>query len=375
MPNTSDFIRKVLRESFSDKTPCEMCRKKSTNNNNIVMTNGYKINSDQASSLSRSTTASPTSLTIPNQPLISAKESHMMQRVKSIVPRLSKSMTKGVSGRIGIFGGYNLYTGAAYFAAISALKCGADLVHIFCEKEAGPVIRTYSPELIVHPTLDQEYGMVEIDAWLPHLDCVVLGYGLGKSQPVLTRISIILEKIKLLKLPIVIDGDGLCQVMASPGILYGYTRAVITPNDEEFTQLVEAILKKEICPSVCPDAELVEELSRALGNLTVIYKGAHDMISNGKFTEDCHAGGSPRRCGGQGDILAGMLATFLHWAYSSQVCKNPGPSIIGGWGACRLARGCSEQGYNMQGRAVTAGDIVKQIHSEFTRLFESETFF
>jgi NAD(P)H-hydrate repair Nnr-like enzyme with NAD(P)H-hydrate dehydratase domain len=32
-------------------------------------------------------------------------------------------------------------------------QCGADLVHVFCEKEAGTVIKTYSPELIVHPVL------------------------------------------------------------------------------------------------------------------------------------------------------------------------------------------------------------------------------
>ena len=28
----------------------------------------------------------------------------------------------------------------------------------------------------------------------------------------------------------------------------------------------------------------------------------------------CDLPGNPRRCGGQGDILAGMLATFLAWA-------------------------------------------------------------
>ena len=74
-----------------------------------------------------------------------------------------------------MFGGCFLYTGAPYFAAISALKCGADLVHVFCEKEAGNVIKSYSPELIVHPVLDTEYVLEEIDKWLPRLHCVVIG--------------------------------------------------------------------------------------------------------------------------------------------------------------------------------------------------------
>ena len=84
---------------------------------------------------------------------ISAKESEMLQKVKSIVPKLTNNMRKGECGRIAVFGGCVLYTGAPYFAAISALKCGADLVHVFCEKAAGTVIKGYSPELIVHPIL------------------------------------------------------------------------------------------------------------------------------------------------------------------------------------------------------------------------------
>lgn len=30
---------------------------------------------------------------------------------------------------------------------------GADLSHVFCTQEAAPVIKAYSPELIVHPVL------------------------------------------------------------------------------------------------------------------------------------------------------------------------------------------------------------------------------
>ena len=66
-------------------------------------------------------------------------------------------------------------TGAPYFAAISGLKTGADLVHVFCEQQAGQVIKSYSPELIVHPVLDTEYVLEEIDQWLPRLHCAVIG--------------------------------------------------------------------------------------------------------------------------------------------------------------------------------------------------------
>ena len=33
------------------------------------------------------------------------------------------------------------------------MQCGADLSHVFCSGNAAPVIKGYSPELLVHPYL------------------------------------------------------------------------------------------------------------------------------------------------------------------------------------------------------------------------------
>jgi len=140
----------------------------------------------------------------------------LQHKVRTIVPKLTNDLRKGQCGRIAVFGGCFLYTGAPYFAAISALKCGADLVHVFCEKEAGNVIKSYSPELIVHPVLDTEYVLEEIDKWLPRLHCVVIGPGLGRNQSMLGRISIIMDKVKASNIPVVIDADGLWHLTNNP---------------------------------------------------------------------------------------------------------------------------------------------------------------
>ena len=50
------------------------------------------------------------------------------------------------------------------------------------------------------------------------------------------------------------------------------------------------------------------------------------------------------RCGGQGDLLSGSLAVFLYWAAKNPDCPEPGPGVIAGWAAARLARACSAQG-------------------------------
>ncbi len=40
-----------------------------------------------------------------------------------------------------------------YLLLILPVFQGADLSHVFCTKDAAPVIKSYSPELIVHPVL------------------------------------------------------------------------------------------------------------------------------------------------------------------------------------------------------------------------------
>ena len=73
--------------------------------------------------------------------------------VHAMVPPLTASKYKGQAGKIGVIGGCAEYTGAPFFAAMSALRVGADLSHVFCARGAATVIKSYSPELIVHPYL------------------------------------------------------------------------------------------------------------------------------------------------------------------------------------------------------------------------------
>ena len=50
-------------------------------------------------------------------------------------------------------GGSKAYTGAPYFASMTALAMGADLSTVFCSVEAGVAIKSYSPDLMVRPCL------------------------------------------------------------------------------------------------------------------------------------------------------------------------------------------------------------------------------
>ncbi|XP_036830925.1 ATP-dependent (S)-NAD(P)H-hydrate dehydratase-like isoform X4 [Oncorhynchus mykiss] len=291
--------------------------------------------------------------------------------VKNIVPQLTSKKHKGQYGRIGIIGGCQEYTGAPYFAAISALKVGADMSHVFCAKAAVTVIKSYSPELIVHPVLDSPNAVEEIEKWLPRLHCLVVGPGLGRDEMLLKTAKEVIEKSKARDIPIIIDADGLWLVAQQPSVIQGYKKGILTPNYMEFTRLYEAMHHEPLDSSDHQRSAM--ELSVAMGNLTVVLKGEDDLITDGNKGILCRQEGSGCRCGGQGDLLSGSLGVLAHWAYTSSadMTKSVNPSVVAAFGACSLTRQCNRQAFHKHWRATTTTDMIQEISSAFKKLFES----
>jgi len=138
-----------------------------------------------------------------------------MEFVKRIIPRLNASNYKGQAGKVLIVGGSVEYTGAPYYAAISSLKTGADLVHILCTYDAATAIKSYSPEAIVHPFLpktNSNNNNTKPDYYEPLLDrvsVVVVGPGLGRDPETQNFCHTLITSIIGRKLPLIIDGDGI----------------------------------------------------------------------------------------------------------------------------------------------------------------------
>ncbi|XP_068124145.1 ATP-dependent (S)-NAD(P)H-hydrate dehydratase isoform X3 [Hyperolius riggenbachi] len=296
---------------------------------------------------------------------------NIFQLVRNAIPPLTSKKHKGQDGKIGIVGGCQEYTGAPYFAAISALKVGADLSQVFCTKDAATVIKSYSPELIVHPVLDHPHALQEIEKWLPRLHTLVIGPGLGRQDSILETTKGIIEKAKSKGIPLVIDADGLWLIAQQPSIIQGYQRAILTPNFMEFTRLYEAMLTEPV--DTTDKHGSVLRLSQAMGNITIVQKGESDLISDGDKVFVCSHEGSNRRCGGQGDLLAGSLGVLVHWSFIAGPEKMNGhnPFMVAAFGACSLTRQCNHQAFQKYGRAMTTGDMISEVGTAFNKLFET----
>lgn len=301
----------------------------------------------------------------------------LLEMVKSFIPPLTYASHKGDCGRIGIVGGSQEYTGAPYFAAISALKLGADLSHVFCAREASTVIKTYSPELIVHPLLDSKDCPADISQWLPRLHSLVVGPGLGRNDLILDNTRNIIEQAKERLLPIVIDADGLFLITQDPDIIAGYNKAILTPNVVEFSRLYEKVIGDT--PMQAEPVVNVKTLCEKMGNVTIVQKGENDIISDGKQVLVCCNEGSPRRCGGQGDLLSGTMGTFAYWSHmiyerssdiSNESLRVYGPTISAAYAACLLTRECNRRAFAKNRRSMTTSDMVDCIQDSFEFLYE-----
>ncbi|KAK0608499.1 hypothetical protein LWI29_031640 [Acer saccharum] len=293
--------------------------------------------------------------------------------LRAITPILDPNRHKGQAGKIAVIGGCREYTGAPYFAAISALKIGADLSHVFCTKDAAPVIKGYSPELIVHPILEESYSisglgdeerrcisskiLAEVDKWMERFDCLVVGPGLGRDPYLLECVSEIMKHARQSNVPIVIDGDGLFLVTNSLDLVSGYPLAVLTPNVNEYKRLVQKVLSCEVNDRDAP--ELLQSLAKRIGGVTILQKGKSDLISDGDTVKSVSIYGSPRRCGGQGDILSGSVAVFLSWARAKEKSTISNPTVSGCIAASALLRKAASLAFENKKRSTLTSDIIE----------------
>ena len=283
---------------------------------------------------------------------------------KSSIPELDPNSHKGQHGRIGVIGGCLEYTGAPYFSAIAALRSGADLVHVFCTSDAAIPIKSYSPDLIVHPALDRPDASEYICQWIDRLHAVVIGPGLGRSEQLVPILKHVMMNVKRLNIPVVFDADGLHFLTQDTSLVQGYEKAILTPNVAEFSRLCSAS-KMDQAKEV---SERVKDLSKRLGNVTLLVKGPTDVISNGVDVATYDGMGSGRRCGGQGDILSGTVALFASWT-----CLRPDlkfhPCLIACLAASLLTRKCNQLAFQKFGRSMITSDMVEQIGASFAILF------
>ena len=227
------------------------------------------------------------------------------ETVLSLLPDRDPWGHKGTFGKVLLLCGSRGFTGAAYLAAMGALRTGAGLVYLGGPESIYAIEAVKLNEPVVFPLPEKdgklsEKAIPEILQRLPQMDAVLIGCGLGQSEGTLAVVKAVLENAEC---PVVLDADGINVLSAHKDILRGRRYpTILTPHDGEFVR-IGGILTDDRMESA---AELAGDW-----NSILLRKGHRTCITDGENGYVNTTGNPGMAVGGSGDVLAGMIASLL----------------------------------------------------------------
>lgn len=227
------------------------------------------------------------------------------ESVLSLLPDREPEGHKGTYGKILLLCGSRGYTGAAYLAAMGALRCGAGLVFLGVPESIYAIEACKLNEPVVFPLPEKDgklsrEGIPEIEKRLPQMDGVLIGCGLGQSEDTLAVVQAVLRKAQC---PVVLDADGINVLAPHKDILRGRMHpTILTPHEGEFLRFGGELSGEKMA---CASRYALE------WNSILVLKGHHSCITDGKTGYVNPTGNPGMAVGGSGDVLAGMITALL----------------------------------------------------------------
>ncbi len=225
--------------------------------------------------------------------------------IARLLPKRDENAHKGNFGRILLLCGSRGYTGAAYFAAMGALRTGAGLVYLGVPESIYAIEAVKLNEPVVFPLPEQggrlsEAAVPEILEKIPRMDAVLIGPGLGLGQGSFAVLKAVLTHAAC---PVVVDADGITLLVPHMDILRGREApTILTPHDGEFTRLFGPVGEDRMASARAAALE-----SRGI----MLLKGHRTCVTDG-IREYRNTTGNPGMAvGGSGDVLAGVLVSLL----------------------------------------------------------------
>ncbi|MBQ7000094.1 MAG: NAD(P)H-hydrate dehydratase [Oscillospiraceae bacterium] len=227
------------------------------------------------------------------------------EKVLSLLPDRDPWGHKGNFGKLLLLCGSRGFTGAAYLAAMGALRSGAGLTFLGVPESIYAIEAVKLNEPVVFPLPDTDgklsiMAIAEIEKRLPQMDAVLVGCGLGQSSGTLAVVKFVLENASC---PVVVDADGINVLSGHKDILRRRTApTILTPHDGEFIRFGGTIGEDRMASA----AYFAREW-----NSILLLKGRRTCITDGFGAYRNLTGNPGMAVGGSGDVLAGIIVSLL----------------------------------------------------------------
>jgi len=245
------------------------------------------------------------------------------------IPDRKKNSHKKDYGDALFIAGSRKYFGAPYLSSYSFLKSGGGYSRLASVESVVRTVSLNAKEVIFYTLKESDDGTIskENEDFLIELSeevkFVVLGPGIG-LEPELEEL--IINLVRKIKKPILIDGDGLTLISKNLKILKEREEpTILTPHMGEFSKLTG--LSKDIIRK--DKINILREFSKEFGVYTVL-KGYHSLISTKDGKIFINLTGNPcMATAGMGDVLDGIIPAMYGIGFNVEESVRMGVFIHG----------------------------------------------
>lgn len=231
--------------------------------------------------------------------------------VKKVLPVRASNSHKGTYGTLLSVCGSRGMAGAAMMSGCAALRSGAGLVKMAIPQSIYPMISgaLWEPVFAILP--ENEKGTLsaeckaELLSMLSAASACLIGCGLGCNADTEKLVYSLLTQAKI---PLIIDADGINALLVNiDSMKTARAPVILTPHPGEMARLL-GVSTAQIQSDrfYCAKSFAMEY------HVTLVLKGANTLIAMPDGTVFVNRTGNPGMArGGSGDVLAGMIASFV----------------------------------------------------------------
>lgn len=235
---------------------------------------------------------------------------------------------KGTYGHLlAVCGSFGM-AGAAILSARAALRSGVGLVTVALPRSIYPIVAGAVPEAVFLPLPETEDGVLARSALRPLLsalkdkDALLIGCGLGKGESVEMLVCELLSRAPC---PVLLDADGINAVAKHIDVLKTVEAPlVLTPHPGEMARLCAS----NIAFVEADRAGVATDFAARYG-VVLALKGHRTVVTDGTTVKINATGNAGMATGGSGDVLAGMIASFMAQGMRSSDAVKSGVYLHG----------------------------------------------
>jgi NAD(P)H-hydrate epimerase len=245
------------------------------------------------------------------------------------LPRRQVEAYKGSVGDVLFIAGAAGYYGAPYFAAMSFMKAGGGYARLAAPKSMIGKLAVKGREIVYLPQEETAAGSIALGSKKKLLeaaakvDMVVIGPGLSLHEE---TVRLVKELAAAIKVPLLIDGDGLTAIAENPEILESRKApTILTPHLGEMARLTGKTAAQIDGTKIALLRETTEKLKA-----TIVLKGAHSLIGmeDGRVYLNL-SGNAGMATAGSGDVLTGCIAAMYGLGLKPEEATRKGVFLHG----------------------------------------------